>query len=112
MSLDLRNRLQQKKQEAVREVAEKLLQDSEKDVGKSVSLINLYSNLISALPKKKNRDDWTPIIVAILCLNLAGLAWTVRVWWPSNIVLTAEVDAVAFKLAHSWNLPGRRNGRR
>lgn len=106
MSMDLRSRLQKKKQEAVREAAEKLLQDGEKDVGESVSLINLYSNLISALPQKKNRDYWTPIIVGIVCLNLAGLAWTVRVWWPSNIVLTAEADAVAFKLAHPWKFTG------
>ena len=105
MTRDLRRRLEAKRAAAVREAAERLLaadgdpgdDPGDESAGDAVKRIDSYGRVLAAMPKSRRREIVSATVVALICLAIVGLGWSLRV--PrTDILATLRGDAVALRL--------------
>jgi len=104
MNENLRQALEVRRDEDIREAANRLLADANADIAESLRRIEAYSKLLDAMKPPPPRQWGWSIGLAACCVILAGLLWSLRVS-TTKLVLKIQSDAVTMTLAAPWSLP-------
>lgn len=105
MSENLRKRLEAKRQEEITKAANRLLTDPDVDTKENNSRVEAYSKLLAAIKPRPSRERAWAVIVAAICLSVAGLLWSLRVD-KTRVTLKIRSEAVTMKLAEPWSWSG------
>jgi hypothetical protein len=103
MSEERRQRLEARRYEEIEEAASRLLADPNADIAECVRRIDAYSKLLAAMKPRASREWIQAVVVAVCCVSVAGLLWSLRVS-GTKIILKIQSEAVALTLAAPWSL--------
>jgi len=97
----LRQRLEKKRNDSLREAELQLQTGDGKDIDPLLRQISLYNSVISALPMNRLTEGLSAALVWLLCASAVGLAW--RYHMPeTRIILTAESEAANMDIAEAF----------
>ncbi len=71
-------------------------------IAANLTWIESSAKLLAALDKPPSRTWVAPVVIAAVCILLAGLLWTQRIG-SVNVMLRLETEAVSFHLAERWD---------
>jgi hypothetical protein len=104
MSDDLGGSLAKQRDERIAKAARRLLAgDAVHEVRSDLDEIDAYSRVLSAIGPKR-RNTWiAPVIVAFVCVAVAGSLWSVRV--PrTSLSMAVQTGTLRFSLARPWHI--------
>ncbi|MEA2417265.1 MAG: hypothetical protein QOI58_3922 [Thermoanaerobaculia bacterium] len=107
MSADFGSQLAIRREERITAVVRRLLDGVEaRELRPEIEEIDAYSRLLSARPPKKEGRSWLlPAVVAVVCIVVAGILWSLKI--PrTNISMTVDTDSVTATLAKQWRIDG------
>jgi hypothetical protein len=104
MSDDARKLLTSRRDERIAAAARRLLDgESVHEVQPALDEIDAYSEVLNAMPPRRQRTWAAPVIVAFICVTVAGILWSVNI--PStSISMAAQTGTVRFSLAQPWHV--------
>jgi hypothetical protein len=104
MNTDLGSQLAAKREERIASVVRRLLDgDDARNLRPEIEEIDAYSRLLSAkAPVQKRHWRW-PAGVAIVCIAVAGILWSLKI--PrTNVSMTVDTDSMTATLAKPWRI--------
>jgi hypothetical protein len=104
MSDDLRDSLEAQRKERIARASRRLLDgESAQAIRPDLDEIDAYSKLLAAVEPARQRTWIMPAVVAVVCVAVAGLLWSMKVR-RTNIFMTADTESMRFVLARPWRL--------
>jgi hypothetical protein len=104
MSDDLRDSLEAQRKERIARASRRLLDgESPQAVRPELDEIDTYSKLLGAIEPEQRRTWIVPAVVAVICVIVAGLLWSMKVR-STNIFMTAETENMRFTLGRPWRI--------
>jgi hypothetical protein len=101
MKPDLHRNLKDRRAKAIHKAVEFLQKDDFQAAGDHLRRFEIYDRMLSALPRPKLFEISLRIIVALICVTVAGLVWTIRIP-ETNIILNIKTSAVDMDLSEAW----------
>lgn len=104
MSNDVRESLAARRDERIAKAGRRLLSgDPASEVRPDLDEIDTYSRILDAMGPKRRMNWIAPAAVALVCITVAGLLWSVKV--PrTSISLAAQTGTMRFSLARPWHV--------
>src|SRR5256885_13346554 len=95
MSTDSGSQLAISREERITAVVRRLLDGVEaRELRPEIEEIDAYSRLLSARPPKKEGRSWLwPAGVAVVCIVVAGILWSLKIQ-RTNVSMTIDTDSV------------------
>jgi hypothetical protein len=104
MSDDARKLLTLQRDERIAAAGRRLLDgEAAHDVLPALDEIDAYSRVLNAMPPKRQRTWVAPVIVAFICVTVAGILWSVNIS-QTSISMVAQTGTVRFSLAQPWHV--------
>ena len=104
MSDDLRGSLEAQRKERIARASRRLLDgESPQAIRPDLEEIDAYSKLLAAAEPPRQRTWIMPAVVAVVCVVVAGLLWSMKVR-RTNVFMTADTESLRFVLAQPWRL--------
>jgi hypothetical protein len=105
MNADVGSQLAGRREERISAVVRRLLDGVEaRDLQPELEEIDAYSRLLSMRPVEKENRGWLwPAGVALVCVVVAGILWSVKVP-QTRVSMSVDTDSVTATLAKPWHI--------
>lgn len=110
MTGNLRDELERKRSELVRQVGEHVIEDPNADIGEELSRIAAIDGVLKTTHTPRGKDLWGPLIIGLGCLAAIGAAWTLKVdslGIRTDLLLTVSAETVRLTTDRDWEWSGQ-----